>query len=208
MISTSSGRVGVDDPLATAPDRDDPHADLHRKLDIFERAVGELRFGAHAHAMRHLFRFRKVGDECRRNAQPVRDDVGDVDGSVAHALDRGDDVQDARDLLRVALRTTGEHTHFTHLVHELGQQLFQLGDFVGHAFVGEEQRRVAEVDHQLGGVLRLREHRLQVPWSVVHRCDRAQVSPKMMRDRISATAPSKSDVPETSGIPKLSGSRP
>ena len=44
--ATSSGSrmlvaVGIDEPLAAAPDRDDAHADLHRQLDVVERAVRE-----------------------------------------------------------------------------------------------------------------------------------------------------------------------
>ena len=172
-ISTSSGSsmlvaVGIDEPLAAAPDRDDAHARLHRQLDVVERAVRERRLGAHAHAVRDLLGRGEVGDERRRDAEVVRDDARDVDGRVAHALDRRHDVQHARHLLGVALRARREHAHLAHLVHELGEALLELVHLVGHARVGEEQRRVPEIDHQLGGVLRLREHGLQISWSFFH----------------------------------------
>jgi len=98
----------------------------------------------------------------------VRDDVRDVDRGVAHTFDRGDDVQHARDLFGVTLVAAGEHAHFAHLVHETGEHLFEFVHFVGHALVGEEQRGISEVDHELGGVFRLREHGLQISWSFVH----------------------------------------
>jgi hypothetical protein len=53
-------------------------------------------------------------------------------------------------------------------VHELVEPFLELQHLVGHVVVVEEQRRVAEVDHELGGVLRLREHRLEIAGLVVH----------------------------------------
>ncbi len=96
-------------------------------------------------------------------------DPADVDGGVRETLDRGDHVEHTRHLLGVVLRTGGEHAHLAHLVHELVEALLECPHLVGHALVGEEERRVAEVDHQLGGVLRLREHGLQGSRSFVHR---------------------------------------
>ena len=61
--------VGVDEPLAAAPDRDHAHADLHRQLDVVERAVGERGVGPHAHAVRHLLGAGEVGDERRRGCR-------------------------------------------------------------------------------------------------------------------------------------------
>ena len=160
--------VGIDEPLAAAPDRDDAHADLHRQLDVVERTVGERGVGPHAHTVRHLFGPGEVGDERRGDAEVVRDDARDVDRGVAHAFDRGHDVQHARHLLGVALRARREHAHLAHLVHELGEALLELVHLVGHARVAEEQRRVPEIDHELGGVLRLRQHGLQISWSFFH----------------------------------------
>ena len=46
--------------------------------------------------------------------------------------------------------------------------LLELADLLGHVGVAEEEGGVGEVDHELGGVLRLREHGLQISGSVVH----------------------------------------
>ena len=64
--------VGVEEPFATAPERDDAHADLHRELDLFELAAGERGAGPDAHAVRHLFGGREVGDQRGRDAEAVR----------------------------------------------------------------------------------------------------------------------------------------
>ena len=45
--------------------------------------------------------------------------------------------------------------------------------FVGHPLVGEEDGRISEIDHQLGGVLGLREHLLEIAGFVVHRSVRS-----------------------------------
>ena len=154
--------IRVEEPVAAAPERDDPHPDLHRQLDLFELAVGERGAGAHAHPVRHLLGGGEVGDQRGRDAEPVGDDARHVDRGVSHALDRRDHVEHARHLLGVVLRARREHADLAHLVDEVGEPLLELAHLVGHAGVGEEQRRVAEVDHQLGGVLGLREHGFQI----------------------------------------------
>ena len=58
-------------------------------------------------------------------------------------------------------------TDLTHRVGEIGQPLLELVDLVGHLGVGEEERGVREIDHELGGVLRLREHRLEIAGLIV-----------------------------------------
>ena len=121
------------------------------------------------------------------------------------------DVQHARHLLGVARRARREHADLAHLVHELAEALLELVDLVGHALVGEEQRGVAEVDHELGGVLRLREHGLQISWRSVSSIGSEhgpQESPRITRDRMSDAAPRKSEADDTSGTPWLSGSSP
>ncbi len=131
--------VGIDDPLATAPDRDDAHAYEHRELDLLQRPVDQRGVGSHAHAVRHLFGSREIGDERRGNPEMMGDDARDPDGGVAHAFDRGDDVQHTRHLLGLALRARREHTYLAHLVYELGETLLELVHLVGHARVAEEQ---------------------------------------------------------------------
>ena len=134
----------------------------------------------------------------------MRDNTRDVDRGVAHALDRGDDVQNARHLLGLALRARREHADLAHLVHELGETLLELVHLVGHARVAEEQRGVPEIDHELGGVLRLRQHGLQVSWSFFHGgdCSRAaQVRPRSTIARISDSAPKRSRLDVTMGMP-------
>ena len=171
-ISTSSGRqrvvaVGVDDPLLAAADRDDAHADLDRQLHVGERAVRERRLGTDPNPVRHLLGVGEVGDEGRRDAEVVGHDARDVDGRVRHAFDRRDDVEHARHLLGVARRAGRQHADLAHLVHEIAEPLFELVHLLGHVLVGEEERGIRQVDHELGGVLGLREHGLEVPWGFV-----------------------------------------
>ena len=134
---------------------------------VGERSVRERRVGAHPHAVRHLFGGGEVGDQRGGDAEAVGDDAGDVDGRVAHALDGREHVQHARHLLGVARRARREHAHLAHGVREVGQELLELVHLVGHARVAEEQRGVRQVDHELGGVLGLREHGLEIPGLVV-----------------------------------------
>ena len=55
-----------------------------------------------AHPVRDLLRGREIRDERRGDAEVVRDDLGDVDRRVAHALDGRDEVQHARHRVGVA----------------------------------------------------------------------------------------------------------
>jgi hypothetical protein len=118
--------------------------------------------------VRHLLRVRQVGDELARDAKAVGDDARDVDGVVGDALDRADHLQDRRHLLGLARVAGGHHAHGPHVVHEVVHALLELPDLLGHVGITEVERGVCEVDHELGVVLRLREHGPQVSWSVVH----------------------------------------
>ena len=172
--------VGVDHPLLAAPDRHHAHADLDRQLDVGERAVRERGVGAHAHAVRDLLGRGEVGDERGGDAEPVGDDAGDVDRGVAHALDRREHVQHARHLLGVARRAGREHADLAHLVHEVREPLLELVDLVGHRLVAEEEGGVRQVDHELGGVLGLREHGLEI-------CGVGRLVPSVASSRITAS---------------------
>ena len=162
--------VGVDHPVLAATDRDDPHADFDGELDGRERAVRQRGVGPHPHTVRHLFGGREVGDQRSRDAEAVGDDAGDVDGSIAHALDGRQHVQHARHLFGVARRTGREHAHLAHRVREILESLLEVVDLVGHALVAEEQRGVREIDHELGGVFRLRQHVLEISGGFVVWC--------------------------------------
>jgi hypothetical protein len=199
--------IGVDDPLLAPADGDDAHADLHRQLDVGERPVRERRVFAHTHPVRDLLGLREIGDEGGGDAEPVRHDPGHVHGRVRHPLDRRDDVQHARHLFCFARRARGEHADLVHLMHEVAQPLLELPDLVGHALVGEEERGVCQVDHELGRVLGLREHGLEVARWLVGFCHGYE-SPRITRDTMNAAAPRKSDDDDTSGTPLLSGSHP
>ena len=150
--------------------------------------------------MRHLLCRTEVRDERSGDTEAVGDDAADVDGGVAHALDGGDDVQHTGDLLRAALdRPASTHTSSISWTSSLRRSA--IADFVGHALVREEQGGVAEVDHQLevsfaSESISLRFRGGEISRSVVH-----HVSLKTTSDRISDTAPSRSDADETSGIP-------
>ncbi len=133
--------------------------------------------------MGDLLRGGEVGDERGRDAEAVRDDASDVDGRVPHPFDRGDEVEHTGHGVGVARRAGGEHADGAHLVDDAAEPLLELAHLLGDVLVGKEERRVAEVDHQLGGVLRLREHFFEISGLVVHRgaasasADRAAQSP-------------------------------
>src|SRR6266511_2679173 len=156
--------VGVDDPLLAAPDRDHTHAHLDGELDVGEGSPCQLRAVAHTDAVRDLLGDGEVGDERGGNAEAVGDDARHVDGGVADPLHGRDDVQHARHPLGVVRGTGGEDAHLAHLVHEALETLFEVDDLFGHGRVAEEEGGVAEVDHELGGVLRLGEHGPEVSW--------------------------------------------
>src|SRR5260221_7415170 len=95
---------------------------------------------------------------------------------------------------------------------QTAEALLELMHLRRHLLIAEEERRVGQVDHQLGAVFGLREHGLQIPWRfVVHRLSVVcthQVRPRMTIARISDSAPSRSNDDVTIGMPWLSGSRP
>ena len=134
--------------------------------------------------MRDLLGRGEVGDERGRDAEPVGDDARDVDRRVAHALDRREHVQHARHLLGVARRAGGEHAHLAHRVGEVLEPLLELLDLVGHPRVAEEQGGVRQVDHELGGVFRLREHGLEIAGLIVG-CHQLLAGP--VRERITGS---------------------
>ena len=113
--------------------------------------------------------------------EPVGHDVRDVDAGVAHALDRREDVQHARHLLGVAWRASGEDADLAHGVGEILEPLFEGLHLVGHPRIAEEERGIRQVDHELGGVFRLREHGLEIAGLIVG-CHQLPAGP--VRERI------------------------
>ena len=162
-----------------------------------ERAVG-----ADPHAVRDLLGGREIGNERRRDPEPVGDDVRDVDARVAHALDRGEHVQHARHLLGVARRARGEDAHLAHRVREVLQPLFEGLDLVGHPRVAEEQGGIRQVDHELGGVFRLREHGLEIAGLIVG-CHQLPAGP--VRERITAPYSAGAETGEAVSFPLRNG---
>ena len=141
------------------------------QLEVGQRAVRHVATLAHAHPVRHLLGVGQVGHQRPGDAEAVGDDAGDVDGGVADALDGADDLQHRGHGVGVPGRAGGEHAHGAHVVHQVGQPLLEVVDLLGHVGVAEVEGGVGQVDHELGGVLRLREHGLEVSRSVVHqRC--------------------------------------
>src|SRR3954452_17390819 len=51
---------------------------------------------------------------------------------------------------------------------QTGEPVLELAHLLGHVEIAEVESGIRQVDHELGGVLRLREHGLQISWSVVH----------------------------------------
>ena len=68
----------------------------------------------------------------------------------------------------VAGRAGGQHADGPHLVDQVRQPVLELVDLLGHGRVAEVHRGVGQVDHQLGGVLGLRQHGLEIPGPIVH----------------------------------------
>ncbi len=158
----------VVDPVPVAADGHDPHAHLHRQLQVRQGPVGHLGVVPDPHPVGDLFGQGQVGHQGARDAQPVGHDAADVDRGVAEALDGPDDLEDRRHGVGVPGGTGGQHADGAHLVHQLGQAGLELVDLLGHGDVAEVDRRVAQVDHQLRSVLRLREHLFEISRFVVH----------------------------------------
>ena len=160
--------VDVDDPLPLPADRHDPHAGRHRQLERAEGAVRHVAVLTHPHPVRHLLGPGQVGDQLTRDAEAVGDDASDVDRVVGDALDGPDHLQHRRHGVGLSRRAHREDADRAHVVHQHGHLLLEVADLLGHVRIAEVQRRVGQVDHELGGVLGLREHGLEVPGSVVH----------------------------------------
>ena len=160
--------VHVGDPLPSATHRHDPHAGLNRQLEGRERPVGHVGSVAYQHTVRHLLGIGEVGDELLGDSEAMGDDPGDVHGVIGHALDGGHHLEHRRHSLGLPGTAGGHHAHCSHVMDELAHLLLQLVDLFGHVRVAEVDRRVRQVDHQLGGVLRLGQHGPQVAGSLVH----------------------------------------
>ena len=76
-----------------------------------------------------------------------------VDIVIHQALER-DGVRRVREIVAVPGRTEAD--------------VIEVADLFGHVGVAEVDRRVGQVDHQLGRVLGVREHRPQISGSIVH----------------------------------------
>jgi hypothetical protein len=149
------------------------HPDLDGELDVGQPAVGHGRALAHPHPVGHLLGPVEIGDQGTGDAQAVGDDAPDVDGGVADALDGAHDLEHRCHGVGVAGRAGGQHAHRSHPVDELGEALLELVDLLGHGRVPEVDGGVGQVDHELGAVLGLREHGLEVAGPVVHASGRA-----------------------------------
>jgi hypothetical protein len=158
--------VGV--PLAAAAHRHHPHAGLHGQFQRRQGPVRHVRALADQDPVRHLLGVGQVGDELCGNAQPVRDDSGDVDGVVAHPLDGGHHLEHRRHALGVTGAAGRQHAHGTHVVHQFAHLLLELEHLLGHVGIAEVDRGVGQVHHQFRGVLGLGQHGPQVAGSVVH----------------------------------------
>ena len=160
---------------------------------VGERPVGHVRSVADPHAVGDLLGPGQVCDQRPRDAQTAGDHPGDVGGGVADPLDGADDLQYRRHGVGVARRPGGQHRDGPHLVDKIGEPLLQLVDLLGHVRIAEVERGIGQVDHQLGGVLGLREHRLEIAWSVVHGgVPQRYAMPTITMARIRAKAPRRS----------------
>ena len=158
----------VGDPHPVSADRHDAHARRDRKLERAQRSMRHVRTLAHHHAVRHLLGVREVRDQLPWDPQLVRDDAGDVDRVVRDALDRADHLQHRGHRLGVPGAAGRDDALGPHVVDQLVHVIFELVDLLGHVRIAEVQRRIRKVNHQLGRVHRLGQHRAQVAGLVIH----------------------------------------
>ena len=104
-----------------------------------------------------------VGD-----AEPRGDDPRDVGGGVADLLDRAGDPQDPGHALGVLGAAGGEHRHDAQPAQVVVHARLEPVDLARELLLVEEDRRVGEVDHQLGGVLQLDEQLFDVLRLFIH----------------------------------------
>ena len=178
--------VGVDDPLLAPADGDDTHADLDRQLDVGERPVRERRVLSHAHPVRDLLGLprgrRRARQGCRAGA------TRRADTSTAAFAIRSIEAMTCS-TLDISSASRGERAASTQISYISCTRSLRRSsssrDLVGHALVGEEERGVRQVDHELGGVLGLREHGLEVArWLVgfCHGYERPRITRDTMND--------------------------
>jgi hypothetical protein len=151
----------------------------------------------------HLVGGGQVGDQLARDAEPVRDDAGDVDGRVGDPLDRRDHAEHRRHGVGLAGVPGGHHAHRAHVVDERLHALLELAHLLGHVGIAEVQGGVGQVDHQLREVLAFGEHLSEVAGSVVHAslARIGQVSPSRAMAQTRVNAPTKSTDELTTGMP-------
>ena len=160
--------AGVELPLDPAADRHDPHARLGGERELAERAADHQRARADLDPGGHLVRVAEVAPERVGDPEPSLDDPCDVGGGVPDLLDRARDPQDAGHRLRVLGAAGGEHRHLAQAAQVAGHPLLETLDLAGELVLVEEHRGVREVDHELGGVLRLDEQVLHALRLVIH----------------------------------------
>jgi hypothetical protein len=95
----------------------------------------------------------QVVAQLRGDAEVLEHHPGDVLGGVGDALDRHGHRQHAGELVGVVAGPGGDHAHRPQLDEQLVDALLEAQHLAGERVVAEEDRRVGQVDHQLGGVL-------------------------------------------------------
>ncbi len=110
----------------------------------------------------------QVGEQRLGDPELRLDDVGDVGGGPADLLDRRGDLEHPLDRLGVLGAATGEHGHraqaAVRVVHPVAEPL----DLPRELLLVEEDRRVGQVDHQIGDVLRLDQEVLDRSRLLIH----------------------------------------
>jgi hypothetical protein len=105
----------------------------------------------------HLVRVAKVRPEHVGDPQAGGDHASDVGGGIADLLDRVGDPENAGHPLGILGTPGREHRDRPQPPQVQGRSLLEPADLLGELLLVEEDGRVREVDHQLGGVLQLDE---------------------------------------------------
>jgi len=150
-------RPRVELPPHVRADRHHPHPGLRRERELPKGVSGGVRPVADTDPSGHLVRMPEVRPEGVRDPQAGGDHASDVGGRVAHLLDGVGDPQDTGHPLGILGASGREHRDRPEPPQVQGRSLFEPADLLGQLLLVEEDGRVGEVDHQLGGVLELDE---------------------------------------------------
>ena len=102
-----------------------------------------------------IVRVPQIRSEILDYAEARDDDAGDVLGCVGDLFHRGRDLENAGHVLRVLRTARCEDRNPAKSAQVFDHPVLEATHLLGEVYVGEEDCRVGEIDHQLRGVLDL-----------------------------------------------------